>query len=93
MRNPWFELWVDTARLALEAQAVIALRTARLVAGGAAAEAEQSLMVTEKMAAAAEAQMVLALGLMRGEDHAAVARRVVSGYRRKTAANRRRLTR
>lgn len=93
MRNPWFDLWMDTARLAVEAQSVITLRTARMLAGGAAAEAEQALMVTEKLNAAAEASLAMTLGVMQGRSQAAIARQVVTGYRRKTSANRRRLTR
>lgn len=80
-----FKLWLDTFLLGLEAQQVIWLRTMKLAAGGKAAEHEARRMVTEKVAAAADAGLKIAAG--------AGAKRVISGYRGKVRANRRRLSR
>jgi hypothetical protein len=77
--------WFSLALLSAEAQHVIWLRSLKLAAGGAAAEAEASLMVTEKLAAAADA----ALSLSRGASLDAI----VKGYRKKVRANARRLSR
>ena len=93
MKNPWFDLSMSMMRLGVEAQQVVALRTVKLMTGGAAADAEASLMVTEKMQAAADAGMAMMVGTMQGKSQAAIAKQVVGTYRRKMAANRRRLTR
>ena len=93
MKNPWFDLSMSMMRLGIEAQQVVALRTVKLMTGGAAADAEANLMVTEKMQAAADAGMAMMVGTMQGKSQAAIAKQVVGTYRRKTAANRRRLTR
>ncbi len=85
MYDSWLRLGLDTVRLGLEAQTVVALRLAKLSLGGAAAQAEAQRMVTEKMEAAAEAAMTLATG--------GTAERVVQDYRRKVRANARRLSR
>ena len=89
--NPWFDLAIDSWRLAVEAQTVIVLRTLKLAAGGPAASAEAQRMVTEKVRAAAEVQAKTALGLMTGSGHLAP-QRAVGHYRRKVRANRRRLS-
>jgi hypothetical protein len=68
-----------------EAQRVIGLRLAKLAQGGAAAEIESRRMVTEKMAAAAEAAIALATGK---SPHAVIRR-----YRTLMRANERRLMR
>jgi hypothetical protein len=61
-RQTWFSLAMESAAFAFEAQQVIALRMAKLAAGGAAAQAEAARMISEKMFAGAEASMMLALG-------------------------------
>ena len=93
MRNPLFDLSMSMMKLGVDAQQVIALRTAKLMTGGAAADAEANLMVSEKMQAAADASLAMMVGTMQGKSQAAIAKQVVSAYRRKTAANRRRLSR
>ena len=52
----WLRLSFDVWRASFEAQQVIALRLAMLAGGGIAATAEMNRMVSEKMAAALEAQ-------------------------------------
>ncbi|KMO12492.1 hypothetical protein [Methylobacterium platani] len=85
MYDSWLRLGLDTVRLGMEAQTVVALRLAKLSLGGAAAQVEAQRMVTEKVEAAAEAVMTLATG--------GTPERVVSDYRRKVRANARRLSR
>jgi len=62
MFNPWLVLTFKAVQLGLEAQSVVALRMLRLASGGAHSQAELSLMVGEKIAAVAEAQVVTAAG-------------------------------
>jgi hypothetical protein len=71
-------------KLTFEAQQVIWLRTVRLSLGGAAAEAEASRMISEKIEAATAATIAVAGG--------ASAEKVVGGYRRKVRANIKRLS-
>lgn len=75
-------------RLAMDAQAVIALRLARLATGGPAGQRELRRMWTEKLAAAVEAQFAMALAAARGPfasleaGQKPVRRRVRSNLRR-----------
>ncbi len=81
----WWSYSLDLTSAALEAQHVIALRSAKLAKGGKAAAAEGHLMVTEKIAASAEAAATLASG---GSPVA-----VLNRYRSLMRANIRRLSR
>ncbi len=83
-RQTWFSLMMETATLAVEAQQVMALRLAKLAAGGTAAQTEAARMVSEKVVAYAEASTMLA----RGKSPETVMRR----YRTRVRANSRRLT-
>lgn len=88
----FFNLGLEMTRLASEAQAVIALRLARISMGDASAGTEMVRMVTEKALAAGEAGMHVAAAAATGQlDNAA--RDVVTIYRRRVRANRRRLSR
>ena len=69
----------------IEAQQVICLRMLKLMIGGPTAQREAARMVAEKLDAATESGVKFALG--------ATPRKVMSGYRRKVRANRRRLLR
>ena len=69
--------------LALESQQVIVMRVAKLAAGGTAAQAETSLMVSEKISEALSASQRLMMG--------ASADSIIRGYRKKVRANARRL--
>ena len=71
--------------LAIEANQVIGLRTMKLMRGGKRAAREAELMVREKVDAALEATA----SLMSGASGDAIVRR----YRRRVAANAKRLTR
>jgi len=89
-RNPWLSLTLDAMRLGMEAQSVIGLRMAKAAWGGAAAQDEAELMVSEKAKAAIDAQMVLASSVMTGQGHLGPAR-AMALYRRRVLANQRRL--
>ena len=71
--------------LGLESNRVIGLRIAKLMRGGNAAQREAQLMVSEKIFAAAKAGKSLMTG--------ASGDKVVAQYRRKVAANAKRLSR
>ena len=79
-----FPSFLNLMMLTLEAQQVIWLRTMRLALGGARAETEAALMVSEKLAANGAA----AVQMMTGASGDAVVR----GYRKKVRANIRRLS-
>jgi hypothetical protein len=87
--NDWFELSVQATQLAWEAQNVIALRLMRMAAGGHPGHSEAQRMVTEKIAAAVEAQAA-AFG---GSDGHEVTKKVMGVYKKRVRGNVRRLTR
>ncbi|GJE10395.1 MULTISPECIES: hypothetical protein [Methylobacterium] len=80
----WLGLGTDLAMLGVEAQMVIGERIAMLMVGGPKARREAERMVSEKIRAAGNAAVTLALG--------GTPRKVVRGYRRKVRANHRRLS-
>ena len=80
-----FQSWFNLTMLAAESQHVIGLRMLKFALGGAKAQKEASLMVTEKMLAANQAAARLMMGASPDS--------VVKGYRRKVRANARRLMR
>lgn len=89
-RNPWLGIGFDAWALAFEASSVIGLRSLKLAAGGAAAEAEAARMVSEKVESSLLLQgKALSGGL--GGTPASAAARTLAHYRRKVRANRRRL--
>jgi ABC-type transport system involved in Fe-S cluster assembly fused permease/ATPase subunit len=85
MIKNWIELTTSMALLNLEAQRVIGLRLVKLAAWDAAALAEAQMMVTEKVAALAEASATIALG---GSP-----KTVIRRYRTHVRANEKRLSR
>jgi hypothetical protein len=88
--NPWFDVSLDAWRLAIEASAVIGLRTLKIAAGGPAGQAEARLMVDEKIAAGFDLQAKAISGGLGGSP-AAAASATLAHYQRKVTANRRRL--
>jgi hypothetical protein len=80
----WVKLAADANMLAIEAQTIIWTRLTQ-IALGRGTPAESMLMVTEKVAAFAEASATIATG---GSAH-----KVVKGYRKHVRANVRRLRR
>jgi hypothetical protein len=76
--------WMNMAMLGVECQQVIWLRLMKLAVGGPHAETESNLMISEKMAAAADARKMLMFGASTDS--------VVKGYRKVVRANIRRLS-
>jgi len=70
---------------------VMGLRIAKIARGGKKGEAESRLMVTEKLAAAAQAQGIMARAMMFGAAGKG-ADQVMRLFSRKVAANLRRLS-
>jgi hypothetical protein len=92
MMNPWLTLTIQVARLSWGAQGVIALRMMKLASGGCAAQSEASGMVSEKVAARSEAQVVAATAVLGGSNAARTTRKILNVYKKKVRANKRRLT-
>jgi hypothetical protein len=93
MWNAWCTLSLQAAQLSWEAQGVIALRMMRLAASGPRSQSEARRMVTEKVAALAEAQTAAAAATVTGGGSARAAKKVMGVYRKRVRRNRRRLTR
>jgi hypothetical protein len=89
--NPWVTMVWEASRLGVESWAVIGLRLGKLAAGGAPAQLEAQRMVSEKVAAALDAQLEVArlLALGRGQD---APMRILADYQARVSANRRRLS-
>jgi hypothetical protein len=81
----WLNLMTEATRLGVETQQVVALRLVKVASGGPAAQNQFARIMTEKIAAAAEAAVTLGLG---GSGH-----KVVRRYRTRVRANARRLSR
>ncbi len=81
-------MW-QTTRMTMDAQAVIAMRLAKIARGGVAGQAEAQLMVAEKLRALGESQAIALRAIGTGDGGAA---RITTLYQRKLAANRRRLS-
>lgn len=88
----WIKAGVDLWMLGVEAGTVMTLRMARIAAGGSAGAAETDLMVPEKVRAAIDLQTRLMTGAL-GFTPLGVVQGSVTHYRRKVAANRKRLGR
>ena len=88
----WLTAGFDMWTLGAEAASVMALRTARIAAGGSAGAAEAELMVMEKVSAAIELQARLIIGAL-GHTPLSGTQGALKHYRRKVAANSRRLSR
>ena len=86
-----WQLGYDSWMLGLESASVIGLRSMKLMAGGAPADAEARLMVSEKLGSAMDLGTRAMTGGL-GASPGPAAARMVSHYRRKVRANRRRLS-
>ncbi len=93
MFNPWFAFSLNAFQMGVEAQSVIALRMLRFASGNACTETEATRMVTEKIAAAAEAQAVAAMATITGHPQHVVANKALKVFKKRVRANKRRLTR
>lgn len=88
----WMEIAATSAALAMESAGVIGLRTANAAFGGPKAADEAWRMWSEKVVAVAELQTHLLTGSL-GVTPAGAVKATLKHYRRKVAANRRRLNR
>jgi hypothetical protein len=89
--NAWARLAMQAAVTGFEAQNVMALRSMRLVAGGALAQSEANRMITEKVLALGEAQSAATLATVKGDKSHRVATKVLRVYKRRVRKNHRRL--
>ena len=89
--NPWFAIARDAGRLAVDAQAVVALRLARLARGGKRGQAEARRMVDEKVHALLQAQADAAKAAFAGKQAPAIMKKTIGLYGRRVRSNRRRL--
>jgi hypothetical protein len=90
-RKTWATLPFDAWWLGMEAASVMALRGARIAAGAAAANREIARMVGEKIASAAELQMLMLTGGL-GRTPEESAAKTLAHFRPKVRANKRRLS-
>ena len=80
-----FKFWYQATMLSFEAQRVISLRVMKFAGGGAQAQTEANLMMTEKISEA----MAVTATLLRGGTGQAV----IAQVRRRVRSNSRRLSR
>jgi hypothetical protein len=92
MHASW-KIWTDMLDLSFAAQRVIAMRLARISAGGRAADVERRRMVSEKIAAGAAAQAAAAKALASGKGIGIAAAVALAPVKRAVRANHRRLSR
>jgi hypothetical protein len=91
--NSWFTLSMQMMKLGMESQMIILQRLSRLQMGGPVAQREAVRMVTEKATTAAAETFAMSMALASGESPQSALESTVRSYRKKVAANRRRLTR
>ena len=90
LRNPWFGFGMNAWSLGIDASSVIALRTLKIAAGGVAAEVEACRMVNGKIKTGLALQALALTGGF-GLTASSAATKMLTHYRRKVRANRRRL--
>jgi len=90
--NAWFAISAQAVRMCWDAQAVILLRSLRLAKGGARADAETQRMITEKVAALAEAQLAVTAAMLKGSNKRRVGKKALAVYARRVRCNRHRLS-
>ena len=92
MWNAWYSLSLQTARLAWEAQSVVALRCMQIAVESAQGrQTEARRMVTEKMAALAEAQVVATTAAIEGRSSRQITKKALAVYKKRVHRNKRRL--
>lgn len=91
--NPWFAIARDAAKLAMDSQAVVAMRLTRFARSAKPDWAEARRMTSEKAHALAQVQLATALWMFSGRHGPALARRTIGVYGKRVRANRRRLSR
>jgi hypothetical protein len=91
--NAWYSLSMQTARLAWDAQGVVALRWIQVARESARGrQSETHRMVTEKMAALTEAQAAVATAAIHGSSHRVV-KKALGVYKKRVRHNKQRLRR
>jgi hypothetical protein len=89
----WYSLSMQAARLAWDAQAVVALRCMQIARENARGrQSETHRMLTEKIAALTEAQAAAGTAAIRGSSHR-VAKKALGVYKKRVRRNKLRLTR
>jgi len=93
MWNAWCSLSLQTARLAWEAQGVVALRCMQIASESARGrQSETHRMVTEKIGALIEAQAAAATAAISGRSHRVV-KKALAVYKKRVRRNKQRLAR
>jgi hypothetical protein len=90
---PWFTIARDAARLALDAQSVVALRLAHFARSTEFDWIEAQRMTAEKVEALAQVQLATAFSLMSGKRGPAIAKKAIGIYGKRVRRNRARLSR
>ncbi len=90
---PWFTIARDAARMALDAQNVVAMRLAHFARGTGFDWLEAQRMTAEKIEALAQVQLATAFSLMSGKRGPAIAKKAIGIYGKRVRANRRGLSR
>jgi hypothetical protein len=91
--NAWYSLSTQMARLAWDAQGVVALRFMQIARENARGrQSETHRMVTEKIAALAEAQAAVAAAAVHGRSHRVV-KKALGVYKKRVRHNKQRLRR
>jgi hypothetical protein len=93
LMNAWFTLSMQMMKLGMESQVIILQRLSRLQMGGPVAQREAVRMVTEKATTAAAETFAMSMALASGKSPQSALESTVRSYRKKVAANRRRLGR
>jgi hypothetical protein len=90
-KSAWSKLAADAVKLGVTANAVIAFRLAKLALGGPRAKSESKRMLSEKIKAAAAANLSAAHSVLTGQAHLAPGR-TVALYQKRVSQNLRRLS-
>ena len=93
LMNGWFNRSMQMMKLGMESQTIILQRLLRLQAGGPMAQKEAARMLAEKTTAAVTEGFAMSLALASGKSPLSALELTVRSYRKKVAANRRRLGR
>jgi hypothetical protein len=92
MWNAWYSLSLQAARVAWEAQSVVMLRCMQIAAESAQGrQTEARRMVTEKIAALAEAQVAAATAAIEGGSSQQITKEALGVYKKRVHRNKQRL--
>jgi hypothetical protein len=91
--NPWLALTFESVKLGLDAHRVIALRMMYFATGDGRERREARRMIIEKAGALVEAQAAAVVGVMKGQESHAIAKKMIGVVGKRVRANKRRLSR